>query len=151
MKKVIHYSTFIFALVVLVMAVNTGCSKNDLSNKDLLTSHPWKFSDATTNSTDSTIIKSVALVKAFMTNSVITFNADGTYTMTSPFLNDPETGTWELSSDEKHITMKSDGSDSGDTGDYMRITRLNDTELVLEMDDTADDGTPYTLTLRWQK
>ena len=151
MKKVIHYSTFIFALVVLVMAVNTGCSKNDLSNKELLTSHPWKFSDATTNATDSTIIKSVALVKAFMTNSVVTFNADGTYTMTSPFLNDPETGTWELSSDEKHITMKSDGSDSGDTGDYMRITRLNDTELVLEMDDKTDDGTPYTLTLRWQK
>ena len=151
MKKIISYSTFIFTVAVLVMFANTGCSKNDLSNKDLLTAHPWKFSDATTNSTDSTIIKSVALVKAFMTNSVVTFNVDGSYTMTSPFLNDPETGTWELSSDEKHITMKSDSSDSGETGDYMRITRLNDKELVLEVDDKTDDGTPYTLTLRWQK
>ena len=149
MKNIIRYSTFVFTLVVLVMAANTGCSKNDLSNKELLTAHPWKFADATTTSTDSTVIKTVALVKAFMTNSEITLHTDGTYTMTSPFLTDPETGTWELSSDEKLITMKSDDDD--DPGDAMRIATLTETSLVLEVDDTDDDGNPYTFSLHWTK
>ncbi len=148
MKNIIRYSTFVFTLVILIMAANTGCSKNDLSNKELITAHPWKFADATTTATDSSVIKTVALVKAFMTNSEITFHADGTYSMTSPFLTDPETGTWELSADEKHISMKSDNDSEGDD---MKIVTLSETALVVEYDDTTDDNTPYTVSLHWKK
>jgi hypothetical protein len=149
MKKIFRYSTFAIAAVVLAMTLNTGCGKDDTpSNKELLTSHPWKFDKATTTSTDTSVLQGIALINAFMMNSVVTFNVDGTYTLTSPLINDPETGTWELSSDEKLLTIKSDGDSDADVN---RITRISDAELVLEEDDTTDEGTPYTITLTFKK
>ena len=151
MKNLFRYSTILLIGVVAVMAMNSGCGKDDdLSTKELLTAHPWKFVKAETTSTDSSVIQGIAIINAFMTNSVVTFNADGTYTLTSPLLNDPETGTWELSSDEKLLTIKSDG-ESSSNGDVNRIVRISDTELVLEEDDTTDDGTPYTISLHFGK
>ncbi len=151
MKNLFRYSTILLIGVVAVMAMNSGCGKDDdLSTKELLTAHPWKFVKAETTSTDSSVIQGIAIINAFMTNSVVTFSADGTYSLTSPLLNDPETGTWELSSDEKLLTIKSDGSDGGNS-DVNRIVRISDTELVLEEDDTTEDGTPYTISLHFGK
>jgi hypothetical protein len=149
MKKVFRYSTIAIMGLALVMAVNSGCGKDDkISTSELLTSHPWTFVKAMSTSTDTTVQQGVALINAFMTNVEVTFNVDGTYTLTSPLINDPETGTWELSSDEKLLTIKSDGDSDADVN---RITRISDAELVLEEDDTTDDGTPYTITLTFKK
>ncbi len=148
MKNLFRYSSIVLLAVVLVMALNQGCGKDDLSSSELLTAHPWKFVKAETTSSDTSVIQGVALINAFLTNTVVTFNADGTYTLTSPLINDPETGTWTLSSDGKLLTIKSNGDDEGDVN---RVARLTETELVLEEDDTTDDGTPYTISLHFQK
>lgn len=119
-----------------------ACNKEELlSNRELLLSHPWHFSKATTTSTDTNVQQAVALVQALLTNAVLQFNDDGTYYFNA--LNDADTGTWSLSADETMLTM-------GD-GEPGKIITLKDEEFVLEGTETNDQLGTYTVDLWWVK
>ena len=85
--------------------------------------------------------QAVALVQALLTNSVLNFNADGTYILTA--LNDSDTGTWSLSADETMLIM-----DNDEPG---KIVTLTEEEFALEGTETDNQLGSYTVTLWWIK
>ncbi|HHJ09843.1 MAG TPA: hypothetical protein ENK25_03010 [Bacteroidetes bacterium] len=142
MKKLFSYSSLLLGALVVIIIINPGCKKEkSVSNKALLTAHPWNYVKAETTSTDSTIINGVALANALMTGAVMTFKDDGTYTLTA--MNQTQKGTWKLSTDEKIITI--------DNGDPETIVTLTDTEFVLKEDMTDSHGNPYSTSIFWRK
>ena len=127
-------------LVALSLFTTEGCKKEDnLPVDELLMSHPWKWNKMTTTSTNENIQNTVAFVNALMTGAILEFADDGTFTITA--LNTSDDGTWELMDDETLLM---------DT-DEMNITKLTDSELILEgEEETENDGT-YFYKMYWKK
>ena len=143
MKSLFRFSFFLMATALLITVTQSGCKK--VKSPDvLLTAHPWVFSKMETTSTDSTIIKGIAIANAMMTGAVMTFHKDGTYSMTT--LQQTQTGTWELSADNKSLTITETGSTPG----TMDIVKLTENDLIMSQSDTDDNGNPYTTTLYWR-
>ena len=142
MKKLFSYSSLILGALIIIFIFNPGCKKEEnVTNKALLTSHPWTFVKIETTSTDSTVINGIAFANALMTGAVMTFKDDGTYTLTA--MNQTKNGTWKLSTDEKIITI--------DDGDPETIVNLTENEFVLKEDMTDSHGNPYTTSVFWRK
>ena len=85
---------------MLVMLTLTACEKD---NTTLLTDGVWTFQNITTDSEDETIINLIALGKALLTDATMEFQEGGTYILTSPLIEDPSTGEWELIGDDQLI------------------------------------------------
>ncbi len=143
MKTFYRFSFILVSALLLVALTQTGCKKT--GTEDLLTAHPWNFVKLETTSTDSSVINGITLANALMTGAVLIYNSDGTYSMS--VLQQTQNGTWELSSDNKTLTMTPEGKDPDD----MEITRLTDANLDLTSHLTDDEGHPYTTTLYWKK
>ena len=143
MKSALRFPFILITIAMLITAIQPGCKK-DKSPDVLLTAHSWIFSKMETTSTDSSIIKGIAIANAMMTGAVMTFHKDGTYTMTA--LQQTQTGTWELSADNKSLTITETGSTPG----TMNIVKLTENDLVISQSDTDDNGNPYTTTLYWR-
>ena len=142
MKKLFSYSSLFLGALIVIFIFNPGCKKKEnLTNKALLSSHPWTYVKTETTSTDQSVLDGITLANALMTGAVMTFKDDGTYTLTA--LNQTQDGTWKLSTDEKIITI--------DNGDPETIVTLTDTEFVIKEDMTDNHGNPYTTSVSWRK
>jgi hypothetical protein len=138
--KILTKISYLF-LITLFLFATASCEKDkeDLPVDELLMSHSWKWNKMTTTSTNENIQNTVALVNALMTGATLEFSDDGTFTITA--LNTSDDGTWELPDDE---TLFMDD-------DEMTITKLTDSELILEgEEETESDGT-YIYNMYWKK
>jgi len=78
-------------------------------------------------STDSESEATQALIllgKAILTEGTMEFKDDGSYILSSPLLQDPQTGTWSLIGDQ--LILDSDG----DLASTPNIETLSKTELI---------------------
>jgi hypothetical protein len=132
-------STLLFALILLG---TSGCAGDP---NTLLTDGVWDFEDFTTTSEDENIKSLVALGKAFLTDATMEFQDDGSYIMTSPLADDPETGTWELVGEDQLI-MNPDGDAGVSTSNIDVLTRKQ-----LSYIETFNDmsGNTYTVNTVW--
>lgn len=147
MKNLLRYS--ILSILVLSVIAMSGCNKDEDGNgpdkQSLLTAHVWNFDKLTTTSTDAEVQFTVAFMAALLTESTISFTANGVYTWT--ILGESDTGTWELSADGKTLTM-----DKGteDERTQTLVTLNNDLLETKENLEDEDDGT-IPVNWRWVK
>jgi len=138
MKKSKLISCFLVAFLVFPLLLSS-CKKDDLT---LLTAHTWNFDKLTTNSSNEDIQAMVAFASAMLSGATLDFNEDGTYVLDSPLMDEPETGSWELSDDGKNLTMDNDA---------MMVVTLTDDQLVLEGEEVDDELGAYTVKMYWKK
>ena len=147
MKKLLRYSTI--TLLIFVVFALTGCEKDDNGDgpdkKTLLTAHVWKYDKLTTTSTDSEVQLLINLLAAFMTNATANFAADGTYTIT--ILDQPDSGTWELSADGTKLTF-----DKGTDDETVQSITTLTSDVLESIESTVDlDYGNFDVTYRWVK
>lgn len=131
------------AMVSILLLTLTGC---ETDNKTLLTDGIWKFSNMTTESEDEAVMTYVAIFKAIMTDGTMEFSSDKTYIISSPLLEEAQTGTWSLIGDDQLIL---DGDD-----DYVstaNIQTLSKKELkYIETYVDQNLGT-FSVTTSWKR
>ena len=110
-------------MIAIALLLTTACEET-ADNKTLLTDGIWNFSDMTTDSESEEIKALIFLGKALLTEGTVEFKDDKSYILSSPLLQDPQTGTWSLIGDQ--LIMDSDG-DLASTSD---IGTLSKTELI---------------------
>lgn len=118
----------------------SGCEQ-ELSTIDLLTAYPWVWDNISTTSTNQFIQQTVDNHNAFMAGCIITAYRDGTYSIISPFSDDPSYGSWVLSGEK---TLVADGHE-------MTIVKLTKKELVLDRVDTDPVYGGYTAAIRLKR
>jgi hypothetical protein len=124
---------FLFTLV--------SCEKDPST---LLTDGIWTFENLTTDSQDENVQTLVALGKALLTDATMEFQADGTYIITSPLMNEPTTGTWSLIGDDQLVMDPDDELPS--TGNIETLTK----DQLTYMETFTDlDTDPYTISTTW--
>lgn len=128
---------------MLALFVLTGC---ETDNKTLLTDGTWKFHNATTSSEDANIQQLVALLKAFMTDATLEFQSDGTYILTSPLAEEPETGSWSLVGDDQLIMTPDD-----EVASTANIETLSKDELKFIETFVDQEMNSYSVTTTWKK
>lgn len=130
-------------MVSILLLTLTGC---ETDNKTLLTDGIWKFSNMTTESEDEAVMTYVAIFKAIMTDGTMEFSSDKTYIISSPLLEEAQTGTWSLIGDDQLIL---DGDD-----DYVstaNIQTLSKKELkYIETYVDQNLGT-FSVTTSWKR
>lgn len=141
MKKLFKYTSPVFILLFLFAAF--GCEKDaNLSKEEMLTSHVWRFSEITATTNNQDVLDLLQLAEALMTGGTITFNKDGTYTMT--IMQQTEDGTWELSVDETTLIMDKGTGDE----DEATLASLTLSRMVWESEDDYQ-GEIYTVSVVW--
>ncbi len=88
------------AVILFAMLTLTGCEKE---NAALLTDGVWTFQSMTTDSDDNSIISLVSLGQALLTEATMEFQEGGTYILSSPLVENPTTGEWQLVGEEQLI------------------------------------------------
>lgn len=97
-------------IAILLLSAFISCKKESESdstsapsNKDLITSSPWKISNYSTNSTDSLTIAFIQSWNEDLKTKPlqVTYNSNGTYNYS-----DGTNGSWELSGDSKILYDK---------------------------------------------
>ncbi len=88
------------AVILFAMLTLTGCEKE---NAALLTDGVWTFQSLTTDSDDNSIISLVSLGQALLTEATMEFQEGGTYILSSPLVENPTTGEWQLVGEEQLI------------------------------------------------
>ncbi len=143
MKKLFKYTSPFLILLFLFAAL--GCEKEDeFSKEELLTAHTWRFSDMTADTDTQDILDLITFVKALMTGATLNFDDDGTYSMTA--MQQTDTGTWDLSSDEKTLIMDKGTADESET----TLVSLTLTKMVWEDEGDYLDEI-FTTTTVWIK
>ena len=143
MKKLFKYTSPFLILLFLFAAL--GCEKEDeFSKEELLTAHTWRFSDMTADTDTQDILDLITFVKALMTGATLNFDDDGTYSMTA--MQQTDTGTWDLSSDEKTLIMDKGTADESET----TLVSLTLTKMVWEDEGSYLDEI-FTTTTVWIK
>lgn len=132
-----------FALSLFVMLTLTACDKD---NATLLTDGVWTFQNLTSDSEDENIINLVALGKALLTDASMEFQEGGTYILTSPLIEDPTTGDWELIGDDQLIIDPDDEASSTSTIETLSKDKLSYLETFVD----AQMNT-YTITTTWTR
>ena len=132
-----------FALSVIVMLTLTACEKD---NTTLLTDGVWTFQNLTTDSEDENIINLIALGKALLTDATVEFQEAGTYILTSPLVEDPTTGDWELIGDDQLILEPDDEASSTSNIESLSKDKLSYKESFVD----AQLNT-YTVTTTWTR
>lgn len=130
-----------FALTMLVMLMLTGC---ETDNKTLLTDGVWNFSNLTTNSEDELITSIIALGKAVLTDATMEFQEGGTYILTSPLVEDPNTGEWTLVGEDQLILDPDDEAPSTANIETLTKDKLSYLETYVDA-----EMNPYTVTTTW--
>ena len=119
----------------------TGCEKDQ---NTLLTDGIWTFENLTTDNEDETTQSIIALGKALLTNATLELQADGNYLITSPLMEEPNTGTWSLIGDDQLI-MNTEG-EAASTGNIETLTKNQLTYIETFPDLNLNT---YTVTTTW--
>ncbi|MEA3463067.1 MAG: hypothetical protein U9R49_14370 [Bacteroidota bacterium] len=131
------------ALSLLVMLILTACEKE---NSVLLTDGIWTFQNLTTDSEDENIINLIALGKALLTDATMEFQEGGSYIMTSPLVEDPTTGEWQLVGEDQLIIDPDDEATSTANIETLSKDKLSYLETFVD----AQMNT-YTITTTWTR
>lgn len=130
-------------MIAMILLSLTGC---ETDNKTLLTDGVWKFSNMTTDSEDQDIIAFVTLGKAILTDGTLEINADETYILSAPLLQDSQSGTWSLVGEDQLIFKGEDNSTS-----TANIETLSKKELKY-IETYVDAGmNSYSITTSWSR
>lgn len=131
------------ALSLFVVLMLSGCEKD---NATLLTDGVWTFEDMTTDSEDNTIVSVVSLAKALLTDATMEFQEGGTYILSSPLVEDPTTGDWQLIGEDQLI-LEPDGEVTS-TSNIETLTKDNLSYTETFVDDQMNT---YHVTSTWTK
>jgi len=131
------------ALTLFVMFTLTGC---ETDNKTQLTDGVWTFQNLTTDSEDETIIGLVTLAKALLTDATMEFQEGGTYIMTSPLVEDPTTGEWQLIGEDQLILDPDDELPSTANIESLTKDKLSYMETFVDAEMNS-----YTITTTWTR
>jgi hypothetical protein len=139
MKKILSG----FAVSLLVLFVLTGCSDEPGT---LLTDGVWHFANVSTDSQDNNVQQLVAWYKALLTDATLEFQSGGTYLITSPLMEEPESGTWSLVGEDQLILHPTDGSTS--TANIEELTKKKLSYIETYIDQSQNS---YSLTTSWKR
>lgn len=131
------------AMSLLVMLTLTACEKD---NTTLLTDGVWTFQNMTTDSEDETTINLIALGKALLTDATMEFQEGGTYILSSPLVEDPGTGDWELIGDDQLILDPDDAASSTSDIETLSKDKLSYQETLVDAQMNS-----YTVTTTWTR
>jgi Lipocalin-like domain len=131
------------AMISILLLTLTGC---ETDNTALLTDGVWKFENITTDSEDETIKGLVALGKALLTDATMEFQPGGEYILTSPLVEDPETGSWSLIGDDQLILDADDQPPS--TANIETLTKKELKYIETYVDENMES---YSLTTTWTR
>ena len=130
-------------LSLFVMLTLTSCEKD---NATLLTDGVWTFQNLTTDSEDENVINLVALAKALLTDATMEVQEGGTYIMTSPLIEDPTTGDWQLIGEDQLIIDPDDELSSTANIETLTKDKLSYTEAFVDAQMNS-----YTITTTWKR
>lgn len=131
----------VFSLVL--MLVPTACERDQ---DTLLTDGSWSFHDMTTSSEESAIISIVSLAKALLTDATLEFQEGGSYMISSPYLQEPTTGEWQLIGEDQLVLEP-----EGEAASTSRIETLNRDRLSYSESFVDAQMNSYTVTTTWTK
>ena len=129
--------------VLVGMMLLTAC---ETDNATLLTDGVWTFQNLTTDSEDNSIISLVSLAKALLTDATLELQEGGTYILTSPLVENPTTGEWQLIGEDQLILDPED--EGASTSNIETLTKDK-----LSYSETFVDGqmNSYTVTTTWTR
>lgn len=139
MKTKNFLSGLVISLFFLITLVS--CEKDPGT---LLTDGIWTFETLTTDSEDENIQSLIALGKALLTDATLEFQGDETYMITSPLLDEPNTGTWSLIGDDQLVMNPDD--EPASTGNIETLTKKQLTYIETFTDQNMN---PYSVTTTW--
>jgi len=131
----------ITAIILFAVLALTGCQKD---NSTLLTAGVWTFQSMTTDSEESSVISLVSLGQALLTGATMEFQEGGTYILTSPFVENPTTGDWELIGDDQ-LLIDPDNEASSTSN----IKTLTADKLSYSEDFVDGEMNAYKVTTTW--
>lgn len=131
------------AMSLFVILLLTAC---ETDNATLLTEGVWTFQDKSADSEESSIISLVSLEKALLTEATMEFQEGGTYILSSPLVENPTTGEWQLIGDDQLI-LDPDGKASSTS----KIETLTRDKLSYSEDFLDGEMNPYKVTSTWTK
>jgi len=137
-------NTLLGLLPILVgMMLLTAC---ETDNEALLTDGVWTFQDMTSESEESAVISLVSLAKALLTDASMEFQEGGTYILTSPLVENPTTGEWQLIGKDQLILDPED--EGASTSNIETLTKDK-----LSYSESFEDGqmNTYTVTTSWTR
>jgi hypothetical protein len=140
MKKILFGS----AMAILMALTLGSCSDPDAST--LLTDGTWKFKDATTDSEDQDIKTLILLYKALLIDGTMNFQGDGTFIMTAPLMEEPQTGSWSLIGDDQLVLTR-----EGEPPQTANINELSEEKLKYVETYVDAEGGVYSLTTTWTR
>ena len=129
------------AIILFAILTLTGC---ETDNKTLLTDGVWTFQNLTTNSENETVISIVSLAKALLTDASMEFQEGGTYILTSPLMDNPTTGEWQLIGEDQLMLDPGDETPSTSSIETLSKDKLSYTETMVDAQMNS-----YTITTTW--
>jgi len=129
------------AIILFAILTLTGC---ETDNQTLLTDGAWTFQNLTTNSENETVMSIVSLAKALLTDATMEFQEGGTYILSSPLVENPTTGEWQLIGDERLVLDPGDETPSTSNIETLSKDKLSYTETLVDAQMNS-----YTITTTW--
>ena len=119
----------------------TACEKD---NQTLLTDGVWTFKNLSTDSEDETVTGLIAFAKALLTDATLEFQEGGTYILSSPLVQDPTTGDWQLIGEDQLIL-----DPEGETSSTANIEALTKDKLSYTESAVDNQMNTYHVTTTW--
>lgn len=132
--------------VVLSLILLLSLTSCDKDNSTLLTDGVWTFQNLTTDSDNDDIIGLVALGKALLTDATLELQEGGTYILTSPLVDNPTTGEWQLVGDDQLILDPDDELPSTSNIETLTKDKLSYMESFVD-----GQMNNYTITTTWSR
>ena len=129
------------ALSLFIMLTLTACEKD---NTTLLTDGVWTFQNLTTDSENENVIGLITLGKAFLTDATMEFQEGGTYIMSSPLVEEPTTGDWQLVGEDQLILDPDDQAPGTSNIETLTKKKLSYMETFVDAQMNS-----YTVTTTW--
>jgi hypothetical protein len=137
-------NTLLGLLPILVsMMLLTAC---ETDNEVFLTDGVWTFQDLTSESKESDVISLVSLAKALLTDASMEFQEGGAFILTSPLVENPTMGEWQLIGEDQLVLDPED--EGASTSNIETLTKDK-----LSYSESFEDGqmNTYTVTTSWTR
>ena len=129
--------------VLVGMMLLTAC---ETDNEALLTDGVWTFQDMTSDSEESAVISLVSLAKALLNGASMEFQEGGTYILTSPQVENPTTGEWQITGEDQLTLDPDDAGASTSNIETLTKDKLSYSEIFVD-----GQMNTYTVTTSWTR
>ena len=129
--------------ILVGMMLLTAC---ETDNATLLTDGVWTFQDMTSDSEESAVISLVSLAKALLTDASMEFQEGGTYILTSPLVENPTTGEWQLIGEDQLVLDPEDEGASTSNIETLTKDKLSYSESFVD-----GQMNTYKVTTSWTR